>query len=277
MPLIQWILNIMPTQNNNCPCFSFTEVSTGGLNVSGSAVITDSIISGGFRYGGKALVSSTVFADCLAGYWHLDSDYLDSSPNNLDGDTLNSPTLDNGLLCLGSFLFNRDEDNTGSYLEMHVDNLAQIKNYSISLWLKLLEDEFCEATIFTRNKSLSIGYSVLGHVVVILETSTDTYELFSTDVLDKDRWTHIGVTLEDNNIYLFINGELNNSLEFEGVPNDPDSIFIGSSDTGSYSKTNIQEVKLYPEAVSSSYFLADYANICESFYSVGSEESPSYS
>src|SRR5690606_4880743 len=77
---------------NNCSCNSFNEFATGGVDLGGSATVTDTIIRGGIDVGGSGFVGTGHPWDGMEAVWPLDGSYdgtadevLDVGPHSFHG------------------------------------------------------------------------------------------------------------------------------------------------------------------------------------------------
>lgn len=281
-----------------CPCNEFDYLMSDGLAIGGSATVTSSIVEGGINLGGSALVDVTnVSYDGLIAVWPLDElgngtpdEYQDRGSFGLHGTAGEiAPALASGVFCLNCNYFSETEDLNGSYISLPADNLSVNHKFSVSCWVKI-EDIYKPRMIFSRGYqddsgnewAFYLGYSYLNHLVASVQMNSGiVYEAYSTTMMEQGRFYHVATCFEPaSHLKVFIDGieEATESVtesETEAVAN---GSYFGRFNLGGYPTCYLQEVRLYPDCQTEDYWAAEHDNFCSPlFYSIGTEENPSYS
>jgi hypothetical protein len=203
-----------------CSCGSFTDVASGGARASGSARDDYFRPSGGATTGGVARddVGGEVY-DGLAACYPLDEtgagvtdEYKDRTRNAKHGTGKGMiPDAAPGVGCTASQLLNGD-----SWIETKPDNLKNNEPFAVSCWVKITS--FATSRVFySRGVSstyqvppLIIGHSYINHLWARLSTSSYySIDVFSTMLLEQDRWYHVAVTWQPRGkLRLFVDGVL---------------------------------------------------------------------
>jgi len=261
-----------------CNCNTYDQIATGGLSAGGQATLSVNQITGGISCGGSAhvAIAGDVW-DGLKGVWPLDEWYWgvedevdDLTRNELHGTSgYNgwwSPWLDYGVFCLYSQAFWAD-----SFIRLPADGIDG--PFAYSFWCKV-DDSFNSKSLVTRGDS-RIWYSIARHIMFEAGGA-----MVNTDILLQDRWYHVACEYDGESITIYLNGDEQSTLETtEAVSMPTSETYVGSTETMTgMPMANMQEVRLYPEAKGSHYYLTEYRNFCDpGFIDEGEEQSPVYS
>ncbi|MCB9949592.1 MAG: hypothetical protein H6824_01270 [Planctomycetaceae bacterium] len=255
----------------SCPCNIINEIASGGLLPGGSSVESVDGVSGGISASGTALITvyPQVF-DGLVACYPLDesaSPYLDRTNNMLDGTTTLPPSIDSGVFCLNSNQF-----TARTFIACEADSIPTTQDFSVSMWVKI-DTKYKERIFFSRGSgsafSFSVGCSYLNHLMVRLKTIDDgdtiTTVAFSDVFLQQDRWHHIAVSVAlGDSVTLFVDGSLVGSEELTTTQTVSlsNANQIARMNQGQCFEGNLQEIRLFAEAKSSDYWLAEKKNFC---------------
>lgn len=151
------------------------------------------------------IVGSGSIDSGLVGYWRLDENIntvvYDSSPNLINGSTVNYPYWVNGIYgnSLNLSLPQRVEFASDSRLMLY-------DNFSVSFWM------FPNGTI--NGYSSLIGYAGTGAYTICLMSDyklrINCYGSFTYDfdyVFTNNQWSDVVITVNNGNCSLFVNGE----------------------------------------------------------------------
>ena len=263
-----------------CGCGSIQHLMSGGFKFGGAATIVVDIIEGGIAFGGSASVFNP--DDIFDGYLlacplnELEAPYHDYSRTERDLVSDESPESSDGVFCLPSLHFTR-EDGIGQLVSFETDDHQG--NLSFSCWIQL-EDSFREKAIFTRGYRnngnecvFSVHTSFINHLVCSIVTDAGNFSVYSDKTMEIGRWYHVATVFNGVSIQLFVNGVSDNSLAVTGIPFRMNNEgFVGSRDRGAYHTGNIQEVRLSSEVRDSDWFFHERKNYCGSLVVVGGED-----
>lgn len=260
-------------------CNSFNEDGSGGVGLGGTAVESYFGTSGGSVLGGSAVVDMPLsLYDGLEGLWALGEDggpFVDSANGN-DGTTSFPPSQDNGLLCAYSQAFTER-----TFISLPADSIGPTASFSVSLHAKI-NGYYQQRTWFTRGSGdywkFRLGHTVANHAwasIQLLDSDEElvVVDVFSTTLLAREKWYHVAATW-NGKLSLFING----TLEAESEAYDyrlPDNATDGHIGRwkGFGCESNLQELRLYPEAYDSNFWTAERDNFCKaSFFLVAPTE-----
>lgn len=131
-------------------------------------------------------------------------------------------------------------------------------NWTASLWLKITQ--FPAAAGFLIAKSnYSMDGSVLSNGKLRLQTQTGTHYIDSNTILATNQWYFVTFQADGTNIYIYINGQLDNSAAKSRVTGSG-NVLIGKRVDGYFFNGLIDDVKIYPYARSASQIKADYTS-----------------
>lgn len=281
-----------------CHCNSYQESMAGGWKIGGTAPLSDNAITGGFALGGSAtiLTVGNPYEDYAAIY-PLGSiptgsigEYLDHSGNDLNGtggllpdgsnDTTAVPTQTSGVGCQYA-----QEFDGHCYIGTDPDCLIPSQSFTISCWGKI--QTFGKArTFFSRGYDsgedshwiCSLGHTFLNQVCFTVQTVNVTSLTVNTvqgsTILQRDTYYHFAAVFNPGvSISVYVNGVLANTRSITGTqtPTNDSGNFIGRLNRGSIPTGTIQEVRLSGVVRSSDWLLAEYNNLCGSFYSISDE------
>lgn len=273
-----------------CGFVTYDEESTGGIEASGTATVTDSIIQGGVSISGTAEVDcpthvfngySTVLHLLEDGDGTTDEFFNEVGRlHGTGGALLSQPTQVNGLFDKAQLFDGND------FIYQLNDGLNDTEPFTVSLWAQI-EGRFLDRTFYSRGTSNTVtgeGWSItLGHdasnrlvgkVQVIGTTDWETYTLKTTRTLPTC-WTHVALKWNPGEtLKLYINGfeeATTNITETELVPSTGRN-YIGRENNTRYANGNIGEVRVTPELKSDEWIYAEYKTMCENFVTIGSEE-----
>jgi hypothetical protein len=274
------VARVYASQPSFCGCNPINEEASGGVRCGGSAAVdsTARSASGGVRCGGSAAVHcSTHPYDGLEAIWPLDetaSPFLDRTDHNYDGTCTDPhcPTLTEGLFCSFGQRFSGWLDGR-EFVEFPSDSLDPPHQFSVSLWVKL-SGPYEQRTIFSRN-NFTLGHSVIKHIVasVVINADGDTISAYSSTRLTKDRFYHVGVSWDGSTLRIYIDGELAGSNSLTDYLHADVSSYAARKASGGFLNGSLQEIRVFPEAMSEAYFLAEHDNFCEyGFYEIGEWE-----
>ena len=226
--------------------------------------------------------SCQCFLNPIADY-HMDEcewngitgEVIDSSGNNLHGTAINDANItSSGELCK-SGKFQADK-RTG--VEIPSSPTLQLSNkLTYMAWIKLIDPNYSSNSnklenIFTNQSwANALRYTEKGHwnenrILFQLNIDGTVQYLYSNSQIQDTEWHHISAVYDGNSMKIFIDGELDNSLDVSGVVNIGDlNSRIGkeydNDDTNDYSFNGyIDELKIFNGAVSDDQILQIYSN-----------------
>lgn len=206
-------------------------------------------------------------------FWYaLNSDYLDSSQNQLDGTNYGS-SFDYGVFCLNSiYLKNND------YVEIEPDILLDDYPFSFACWCRFDSLPKHQGMTLWSDGRIDFGIDFRGKLDVITQnriTNIAIKENFavSTDRLNINTWYFVGFSYYKGEVKIYLNGELASTKQFDQyILGDIKGCYLGRNQKANYWQGNIQSARLtsyMPDA----YFSTSFKNICDydNFLSYGAE------
>jgi len=220
----------------------------------------------------KNIESHIIGDEGLVGYWSLDNDVKDHSGNGNDGIIYGNPLPVNGKYGK-AYSF----DGIDDYINIPCsvgDNLNLRGDMAISAWVNSENTGETSRAVysdgyyydFARSNSLLIYYN--GHIQAYGKSSgSDEYSSYSQKSA-VGNWTYVTVVLKGNQLFIYINGLLDNS-QTTAIPNKiiNDNVVcnIGRFHWSSgfelyYFNGTIDEVRIYNRSLTSSeaYYLYRY-------------------
>ena len=219
--------------------------------------------------------------------WHLSEDgtglRYDSTCNNNDG---NPYEYDGDEAVTGQIDGADDFDGINDEIKVKNDpslNFHDTNQYSISLWIKRNDLPFSDSRsiISKGTSSLYSGYNIAlssnKRISTRLGDGTKTYYCLSNIFTDTGIWYHIVKNWDGNSLYLYINGNLENSTYLGDVviKDDSKSLQIGNHWWDHWFPGIIDEIRISDTPRSSDWISTEYYNQNDplDFYSIGPEES----
>lgn len=281
---------------NNCSCNSFNEFATGGVDLGGSATVTDTIIRGGIDVGGSAFVDTGHPWDGMEAVWPLDGSYdgtanevLDVGPHSFhgfagDGTGNYCPAQDDGVFCLSSQYFGGRD-----WITFPPDGLESGQGFAVSCWVKIDPEHFyAPRVLFSRGFEtasgdkwvFTLGYSFIHHVwaqVQLVGSDGDQYyEAYTVERMQQDQWHHVAASWRPGgSLRVYLDGIEGASIETAELATVAlvNNNYAGRWNEGAYPVANIQDIRLHPVERSPGWFKAEHDNYCDrSFYFVGPVE-----
>lgn len=225
-----------------------------------------------------------------------EGEFVDRSRNHFDGtggkiltvdedlDPTTLPTVDDGVFCLPSQHFDGRQ-----LIHVDQDHMTGDHAFSISLWTKF-ETFYKSRTFYSRGYNdgankyvVSFGHSFLNTLSIsvrIIEDNGPPSEVlyFGGTTLSQGIWYHVAVTYDGTSLRLYLNGVLDGTKAVGGdliaLNNE---CFIATTDNASNIEGNIQEVHIFPAAMSANYLLAEHRAFCHYFVTEGETEYLFYS
>jgi len=203
--------------------------------------------------------------------WHFDEgseNYtFDESGNN------NTGTLKNGTTaCFNGDCPNWVNGKYGKALEFDGDNDiveindddsldAKFNQVTVEAWIKPNETDLRIIARKWQSYQLVLGDNVLRTWIF---NETNNKVLNGVIPIQKGVWIHTAVVYNGSTITLYVNGSEDQSTSFSGTINNSISNFlIGRDESSTYPfNGTIDEVKVYPRALSSEEILCHYGNNC---------------
>lgn len=271
------------TPLNSCFCNIFDYVGSGGLVASGSVSERSSAYfgTGGAEVSGTASVSIQNYVfDGIRAFYMLNEEYsaiedevIDFTRSQLHGTAGGGneefvPILDSGIGCQGSSLF--DEE---AYIQIPKDSLNQ---FTVSIWVKKEPDQLRnEQGFYSRGNSLdggnhvfSLGNNILGGFQARIETEDGVFYC-DTTAKEADKFYLVQCSFDGSTLRLYVNGELEDSVEITGTPLAiTGDGYIGKRDQSTGFLGNVQMLKLYSEAKPQYWLEAEFSSYCDPEWAV---------
>lgn len=200
-------------------------------------------------------VANYRFDECSAS--GLQGDTLDSSGNNLNGMTVNSPFKVSGQICVG----NKFSRNTYSNITIpHNSLLSQLNELSITAWINPLTIPSSDLyTIVSKDTNYEFHINTSGQIYWWWSNAT----LTGTSTIPTNTWSHVAITYKNGEQHVYINGVEDASSTHTGtLPQNTLPLYIGV-DYNYPSRTfdgTIDEVKIFDRSLNQSEVLKIYTN-----------------
>lgn len=200
-------------------------------------------------------VANYRFDECSAS--GLQGDTLDSSGNNLNGMSVNSPFKVSGQICVG----NKFSRNTYSNITIpHNSLLSQLNELSITAWINPLTIPSSDLyTIVSKDTNYEFHINTSGQIYWWWSNAT----LTGTSTIPTNTWSHVAITYKDGEQHVYVNGVEDASSTHTGtLPQNTLPLYIGV-DYNYPSRTfdgTIDEVKIFDRSLSQSEVLKIYTN-----------------
>ncbi|MBW2998087.1 LamG domain-containing protein, partial [Candidatus Woesearchaeota archaeon] len=191
--------------------------------------------------------------------YNFDGDATDSSGNENNGTVVNAIYTASGKYG-GAYSF----DNDGDWIDLGTSSsISGIGSGSFSLctWFKTTDTE---SDIISNGVNVAGDYllmTYLGKLRGHLWTSSSANSIDSSASLNDGSWHHGCQVVDDSNIYIYVDGELDNSQALVGTKSSGSgNVYIGTrggSGTHTYSGT-IDEVKIVSRAMTAGEIKGEY-------------------
>jgi hypothetical protein len=197
----------------------------------------------------------------LVAYYAMDNNAQDVSGNGLDGTLMGGPTFIAGVSGLALSL-----DGVDDYVDCGNSASFDItEEITLSAWVNTSDSGNGEDNPFVAkgDESYAIKHSDSNSIDFFIYDNEDWHTAYSP-VYDSfnGEWYHVAGTYDGNQLKLYINGGLVNSLDYAGsigTSTYPVNIGRNSQETGRFYEGAIDEVRIYNRALTESeiLYLAD--------------------
>ncbi len=193
--------------------------------------------------------------DNIVGYWKMDGNWQDSSGNQIHGTAQDTAThVTDSKVGSQSGLF----DGSNDAIDLGETALLDFQgNFSISTWVKTaangsLKNIFSKWDAGANEKSYRLFKNSSDKLSFLLSTDgvTNSIQVNSVMTINLDSWTHVGLTYDNSEIKLYINGKLDKTEAFSGIifTGTTENYIIGAEVEGGYSSSwegNIDDLAVW--------------------------------
>jgi hypothetical protein len=204
---------------------------------------------------------ATVLADRPVAYWPMDEKsgkvMADLSPTHDNGTYTGSPALGQagpaGIPASAAAAF----DGSSSWASAPDVPALRVNTITIELWLKKRSNTyygvFVGKNVLAGHGAGSSWFSLLNHGTdgrLEFRVASDDSTLTSSASLALNTWYYVVATYDGTTARLYINGALDSSVAFAGVPNQTnDPVYLGRRSDGWGTDASLCQVAIYPAAL----------------------------
>jgi large repetitive protein len=205
---------------------------------------------------------ATVLADHPAAYWRMDetdgTTMTDASGNHNDGAYAGAYSLGQpGPFGGGGNTAVTFDGHTGGSASVPSSTSLQMNTITIELWMKKRTDT--EYGVYVAKSYFQLLNHGHGGALEFRVTSQAEPALISTSKLALDTWYDVVATYDGSLEKLFINGKLDGTLAVVSTPmRTADPVFIGRRWDGLYADAVLDDVAIYPTALSADQIVAHW-------------------
>lgn len=186
----------------------------------------------------------------LIAWYPLNGDTRDYSGNNLHL-TNNGATINTSGKIGSCYEFDKELNANMTCQNLNCSNMQN--EFTVSVWFKSTQNHAFATIVSLGQSAITIDCQNGTYIrAFIYLKATGSAIILSSPCL-KDKWTHITYKLENEYLYLYVNGVLKSKTAAKGIPriNNTDSIYLGTRDYNNpnYFQGCLNDVRIYNEAL----------------------------